>query len=94
MRAVGRRYGALFLSLFGGVWLLLAAYAFGRLNIPAVCLIAATLVIFVVLALRLKKRAEDAVHDVIREDAFSKDERRRNNRNFGIVNAVAWIAVF
>ncbi len=39
-RAVGRCYGALFFSLFGGAWFLLSAYAFGFLNRTGAVLIA------------------------------------------------------
>jgi Mn2+/Fe2+ NRAMP family transporter len=82
-RAVGRCYGALFFSVFGGAWILLAAYAFGRLNKLGACLIAAAVVLFVVSAMRLQGRGRDAG-----KDAFPEGERRRNDRIFGIVNSV------
>jgi hypothetical protein len=88
-RAVGRCYGALFFSVFGGIWWLLAAYAFGRLSIPGACLIAAVVVLFAFSALRLQRRGKDAG-----KDAFPKEERRRNDRIFVIINAVTGIAIF
>ncbi|MGA2879586.1 MAG: hypothetical protein ABSG13_11600 [Bryobacteraceae bacterium] len=88
-RAVGRCWGALFFSVFGGAWFLLAAYAFGRLNPLDAGLIAIGVILFVLLALRLQRRGQDAG-----KDAFPEEERRRNGRVFGIVNAITWIAVF
>jgi Ca2+/Na+ antiporter len=88
-RAVSRCYGALFFSVFGGVWLLLAVYAFGRLSIPAACAIAVAIVLFVMAAMRLQRRGKAAG-----ENAVPEEEQKRNDRMFGIVNAVTWIAVF
>jgi len=88
-RAVGRCWGALFFSVFGAAWFLLAAYAFGRLGKLEAGLIAVALVLFIIPALRLQRRGNDAA-----KDAFPEEEKRRNDRNFGIVNAVTWIAVF
>jgi hypothetical protein len=88
-RAVGRCYGALFFSVFGGAWLLLAAYAFGHLSKFGACLITAAVVLFVIPAIRFQRRGKDAG-----KDAFSEEDRRRNDRSFGIVNAITWIAVF
>jgi hypothetical protein len=88
-RAVGRCYGALFFSVFGGAWLLLGVYAFGRLSKLGACLIAAAVVLFVISAVRLQRRGNDAG-----KGAFPEEERRRNDRIFGIVNAITWIAVF
>lgn len=88
-RAVGRCWGALFFSVFGGAWFLLAAYAFGRLGKLNAGLIAAAIVVFVIQAMRLQRRGKDAGND-----AFPEEQRRRDDRMFGIVNAVTWIAVF
>ena len=82
---VGRCYGAMFFTVFGGAWLLLAAYAFGRLSIPAACVIAVVVLLFLTVAIRLKRRGKPAEETA---------ERKRNDRAFGIVNAVTWIAVF
>jgi hypothetical protein len=79
----------MFFAVFGGAWLLLAAYAFGRLNIPGACLIAAVVLLFALAAIRLLRRAKQAG-----ENAIPPAERKRNDRIFGIVNAVTWIAVF
>jgi len=68
---------------------LLAAYAFGRLNIIEACLIVAGMVLFVISAMRLQRRGKDAG-----KDAFPEEEKRRNDRIFGIINAITWIAVF
>ena len=87
-RALGRCHGAIFLSLFGGAWLLLAAYAFGRLTALAALLIAAGAALFVMTAMRFRRRCGK-----IAEGAFPDGERRRNDRIFGIVNAVTWISV-
>jgi hypothetical protein len=88
-RAVARCYGALFFSIFGGAWLLLATYAFGRLNKYGACLIGGAIGLFVIPAMRLRRRGKAAG-----KDAFPEAERRRNDRIFGIVNAVTWIMVF
>lgn len=88
-RAVSRCYGALFFAVFGGAWLLLAAYAFGRLSRTEGGLIAAVMVLFVIEAMRLRHRGKDAG-----KDAVPAEVRRKNDRLFGIVNAVTWIAVF
>jgi hypothetical protein len=88
-RAAGRCWGAMFFAVFGCAWLLLAAYAFGRLNIPGACLIALAALLLVSAALRLLRRAEQAG-----ENAFSPAEKKRNDRIFAIVNAVTWSAVF
>jgi hypothetical protein len=88
-RAVSRCYGALFFAVFGGAWLFLAAYAFGRLSRFEGGLIAAVMVLFVIAAMRLQRRGKDAG-----KDAVPAEERRRNDRLFGIVNTVTWIAVF
>jgi hypothetical protein len=88
-RAVGRCYGAMFFAVFGGAWLLLAAYAFGRLSIPVACLIAVVIFLFVIAAIRLQRRGKLAG-----ADGPPEAEQKRNDRVFGIVNAVTWIAVF
>jgi hypothetical protein len=88
-RAVGRCYGALFFSVFGCAWLLLAAYALGSLTTLGACLIAAAMLLFVIPALRLQRRGKEAA-----KGAFPEAEQRRSDRIFGIVNAVTWIAVF
>ena len=85
----GRCYAVLFLASFGGAWLLLAAYAFGRLSILRACLIAAVIVLFVIAAMRLQRRGKETG-----ENAFPEAERKGNDRIFGIVNAVQWIAIF
>jgi hypothetical protein len=68
---------------------LLAAYAFGRLNKLWAALIALAIALFVIQALRMQRRGTEAA-----KDAVPEEERRRNGRLFGIVNAVQWIAVF
>lgn len=88
-RAVSRCYGALFFAFFGGVWMLLAAYAFGRLSIGGACEVAIVVVLFSIAAIRLQRRGREAG-----ENAFPAEEQGRNDRMFGIVNAVTWIAVF
>jgi Ca2+/Na+ antiporter len=87
--AVSRCYGAIFFAVFGGAWLLLAAYAFGRLSIFEGVLIAAVVVLFVIAAMRLQRRGKD-----VGKDAVPAEEQHRNDRIFGIVNAVTWITVF
>jgi hypothetical protein len=88
-RAVSRCYGALFFAVFGGAWLLLAAYAFGHLNKFEGGVIAVVAVLFAIAAMRLQRRGKDAG-----KDAFPAEEQTRNDRIFGIVNAVTWITVF
>jgi hypothetical protein len=88
-RAVGRCYGAMFFAVFGGTWLLLAAYAFGCLSASVAGPIAVVVFLFVIAASRLQRRGKDAG-----KNAFPEEEQRQNDRAFGIVNAVTWIAVF
>jgi hypothetical protein len=88
-RAVGRCWGALFFSVFGGAWLLLAADALGRLNIVTGGAIGAVMVLFVVAGLLIQRRGQDAGND-----AYPAAQRRRSDRLFGINNAVMWIAIF
>src|ERR1700691_5194635 len=85
-RAVSRCYGAMFFAVFGGSWLLLAAYAFGRLSLAGAGLIAVAVVLFVIAAIRLQRRGKEAG-----ENDFPEAEQRRNDRAFGIVNAFTWI---
>jgi hypothetical protein len=87
-RAVGRGYGAMFFSVFGGAWFLLATYAFGRLNKLVIFVIVAFVALFVITARRLQRRGKQAAIN-----AFPAIERQRNNRVFGIVNAVTWMLV-
>jgi hypothetical protein len=79
----------MFFAAFGAAWLLLAAYAFGRLGKIEASLVVAVMVFLVVAALRLQRRGKDAG-----KDAVPAEEQRRNDRIFGIVNAVTWITVF
>ena len=87
--AVGRSYGALFFSVFGTAWLLLAVYAFGRLSRFVEILFAVAIVLFVAAAMQIQRRGKEAA-----KNAYPEDEQKRNDRAFGIVNAVTWIAVF
>jgi hypothetical protein len=79
----------MFFAVFGGLWVLLAAYAFGRLSIPEACPIAVAAGLLVMAAIRLQRRGREAG-----KNAFPEAEQKRNDRNFGIVNAVTWTAVF
>jgi hypothetical protein len=88
-RAVGRCYGALFFTFFGAAWLVLAAYAFGTLNGLDTIAIAGVMTLLVNGAVRLLRRGKDAA-----KNAFPEQEQKRNDRIFGIVNAVTWVSVF
>jgi hypothetical protein len=88
-RAVGRCYGALFFAFFGAAWVVLAAYVFGRINTLEVVAIAAPMTLLVTSAMRLLRRGKDAA-----KSAFPEEEQKRNDRIFGIVNAVTWVLVF
>jgi hypothetical protein len=52
-------------------------------------MIAAVVVLFVIAAMLLLRRGKDAG-----KDAVPAEEQRRNDRIFGIVNAVTWVTVF
>ena len=78
----------MFFSVFGGAWFLLATYAFGRLNKLVIFVIVAFVALFVITARRLQRRGKQASIN-----AFPAIERQRNNRVFGIVNAVTWMLV-
>ncbi|HZL67788.1 MAG TPA: hypothetical protein VFC29_10705 [Candidatus Limnocylindrales bacterium] len=88
-RAVGRCFGALFFSIFGGLWLLLSAYAFGRLDRLRIGLIAGAVLLFVATAVRLQRRGKEAG-----TGAFPEEQQKRDDRLFGIVNAVQGLAIF
>jgi hypothetical protein len=88
-RAVGRCFGALFFSFFGAAWFVLAAYAFGGLTGLEMVAIAAALTLVVCPAIHLLRRGKDAA-----KNAFPEEEQKRNDRIFGIVNAVTWVSVF
>jgi len=87
--AVGRSYGALFFSIFGAAWLVLAVYALGRLDKVVASLVAIAIFLFVAAAIQIQRRGKEAA-----KNAYTEDEQRRNDRAFGIVNAVTWIAIF
>ena len=81
--------GALFFSFFGAAWFVLAAYAFGGLTGLEIVAIAAALTVLVSQAIRLLRRGKDAA-----KNAFPAEEEKRNDRIFGIVNAVTWVSMF
>jgi hypothetical protein len=86
-RAVGRCVGALFFSVFGGLWLLLAAYASGRVDRTRAGLIAVTVLVFVITAMLLKQRGKDAAA------GSAENRQRQDGRRFGMVNAFQGIAI-
>ena len=88
-RAVGRCYGALFFTVFGLAWFYLAAFAFVSFSKLAVIAITVGSTLLVNPALYLRKRGKDAA-----KNAFPEEEQKRNDRIFGIVNAVTWVSVF
>jgi uncharacterized membrane protein YccF (DUF307 family) len=79
----------LFFTFFGGAWVVLAAYVFGRISTLGVIVIAAPTTLFVNSAMRLLRRGKDAA-----KNAFPEEVQKRNDRIFGIVNAVTWVLVF
>ncbi len=87
--ALGRSYGALFFSFFGGCWLLLSAYAFGVFRAVQITSIFVLVLLFMAIAIRMQRRAKEVV-----KGAIPTEERRRDNRAFGMVNAVQWVAIF
>jgi len=88
-RAVGRCFGALLFSAFGGLWLLLSAYAFGRLDRIRIGLIVVAVLLFAVTAMRLQRRgAKGGI------GAVADEQQKRNDRLFGIVNAIQGVAIF
>ena len=88
-QALGRSYGALFFSCFGGCWLLLSAYAFGVLRAVETVSISVLVLLLVGTAIYIQGRAKQAAIDNL-----PTEQRKRDDRAFGIVNAVQWIAVF
>ena len=88
-RAMGRCVAALMFAVFGGLWLVLAAYAFARLDRIHIVAIVAGVAIFVITAVRLQRRGKES------GAALPEDERKkREERLFGIVNAVQGLAIF
>lgn len=88
-RALGRSYGALFFSCFGACWLLLSAYAFGELKAFAMIGTCLGLLAFFWICLSTLRRAKQ-----LGGDEPESDERKRDDRLFGVVNAVQWVVVF
>jgi len=86
-RAMGRTWGALFFSVFGGGWLLLSMFAYGVMKPPSVAAIAIGVVLLVAVAIKTQKRAKKVPPEP--ED----EARKRDRRSFGIINAVQWAAV-
>lgn len=88
-RAVGRCYGAMFFLVFGGAWFLLAAYGWGYGSLTRALWIAGIIAVLVAAVFRLQRRGNAAA-----QNAYPQEERRWNDRRFGVVNAVTWISVF
>jgi hypothetical protein len=87
-RAMGRCVAALIFAVFGGLWLVLAAYAFARLDRIHIVAIVAGVGIVVITAMRLQQRGKKI------GGAPPEDERKkRDDRIFGIVNAVQGLAI-
>ncbi len=87
--ALGRCIGARLFAVFGGCWLLLACSYGGRLHLPEVAAVVATVVLLVVAAGRLRSRAKVLTQDVGRTPADRVDDQI-----FGVINAVTWVGVF
>jgi hypothetical protein len=64
-------------------------FAFWGFRSLGVAAIAVGLTLLVTPALNLRKRGKDAA-----KNAFPEEEQKRNDRIFGIVNAVTWVSVF
>jgi uncharacterized membrane protein YccF (DUF307 family) len=88
-RAVGRCSGAMFFLVFGGVWFLLAGYAWRILNRTIALSIAAAVVVLVVAVFRLQRSGQAAALN-----AGPEQDRQSSDRRFALVNAVTWISVF
>ena len=87
-RAAGRSNAAMVLSVFGACWLLVSCAYFNRLNgwiVSAIALIALT---YFVTAVRLRKEAKS-----LPADSLTQDEKKRNDRSFGILNGITWTAI-
>ena len=59
--ATGRCTGAVLFSVFGGLWLALALYAFGLFHWPAALLVVAVVALTILLARRLRSRMKAAI---------------------------------
>lgn len=88
-RAVSRCYGAMFFAVFGGVWMVFANLALARMSARAAVLIAIAVVCLLWPAFRIQRRAKPAA-----ENAYPAAEKQRNDRAFGLVNAVTWSVAF
>ena len=87
--AVARSYGALFFSCFGGCWLLLSAYAFGTLRAVQTVSISVLMLLLVGTAIYIQSREKKATIGEV-----PTEQRKRDDRTFGIINAVQWVAIF
>jgi len=84
-----RTYGALFFSCFGSCWLLLSAYAYEVFNTPEIVSILLGALLFAAYGISLRRRAKSAgIKDP------GDEQRRRDGRTFGFINAVQWVAIF
>jgi hypothetical protein len=79
----------MFFAFFGAAWILLGAYAFGQLSKVVTLLVGAGTALLIILAVRFRGQCKEAA-----EGAFPEEERRRNDRIFGIINGVTWTLVF
>jgi hypothetical protein len=89
LRALGRCTGALIFAVFGACWLLLSCAYMGRFHLTAIlpiCLFASLLVFT---ALRMQRHHAVPVLD----EALAK-QKKREDRVFGIINAITYTAVF
>lgn len=88
-QAAGRCTATLIFAIFGGCWLLLSCTYFKRINAWNVGGIVITVLVLALVAKRLQRGAAPAS-----EGAFPQGEKKRNDRIFGIINAVTYTAVF
>jgi Ca2+/Na+ antiporter len=88
-RAIGRSWGALFFSFFGGCWFALAALAFHRANPVSLGLIGVCAAMLVATSLRMQSSAKK-----LPDSAIKSPRENRDDRYFGVLNAVQWVLVF
>jgi hypothetical protein len=89
LRAHGRCTGALIFSVFGGCWLLLSSAYFRQFRLMKIVPICSASGLLAVAAWRLQHARPVAV-----PEGTLKIQKEADDRTFGIINAVTYIAVF
>ncbi len=88
-RAISKCNGAMIFAVGGSIWLVLSAFLFAALRVPAFLAIAGIAALLIVTALCIQKRAGKTG-----ESAYTEEEQRKTGRTYMIVNLITWVGAF